>query len=70
MVHRQDLLERNKNEPAESLTHRMDNIAKQYEGIWLMTEDKISDLRDAVDIESQKEEQLDYLIAKTKYFEY
>lgn len=59
-------MERNKNEHTASLTERMDNIAKQYDGIWLNTEDKISDLNDAIDIESQKEEQFDNLIAKTK----
>lgn len=48
------------------LTERMDNIAKQYDGIWLLTDDKISELKDAIDIEAQKEEQLDHLIAKTK----
>lgn len=45
---------------------RMDDIAKQYDGIWMLTEDKISDAKDAIDIEAQKEEQSDHLIAKTK----
>lgn len=63
---RQDLLERNKNEQTASLTERMDDIAKQYDGIWMLTEDKIADLKDAIDIEAQKEEHLDNLIAKTR----
>lgn len=65
-MHRQDQLERNKNEHRASLTERMDDIAKKYNGIWLLTDDKISDLKDAIDIEAQKEEQFDHLIAKTK----
>lgn len=63
---RQDLLERNKHEHTASLTERMDGIAKQYDGIWLLTEDKIADAKDAIDIQAQKEEQLDHLMAKTK----
>lgn len=63
---RQDLLERNKNEHTASLTERMDDIAKQYDGIWVLTDDKISDAKDAIEIEAQKEEQFDHLIAKTK----
>lgn len=65
-ISRQDLLERNKNENTASLMERMDDIAKQYDGIWMLTEDKISDAKDAIDIEAQKEEQSDHLIAKTK----
>lgn len=59
-------MERNKNENTTSLTERMDKIAKQYNGIWLITEDKLSDLRDAIDIESQREEQIDNLISSTR----
>lgn len=44
----------------------METIAKQYDGIWLATEDKLSNLKDEIEIESQKEEHLDNIIAKTR----
>lgn len=57
---------RNKHEHTASLTERMEAIAKQFDGIWSITEDKLSNLKDAIEIHSQKEEHHDNIIAKTR----
>lgn len=44
----------------------MANIAKEYDGIWSISEDDIAELETQIEIIGKKEEYFDDLIAKTK----
>lgn len=49
------------------LTKRMQNIDKEYDGIWSITEDDVTELEKLIEIYNQEEEFYDDLIAKAKY---
>lgn len=45
----------------------MENIEKEYNGIWSIDEDEIAELEKQIEIISQEEEFYEDLIAKAKY---
>lgn len=43
----------------------MDNVGKKYRGIWSVTEKKLNNFKNQMEIDGQKEELFDELITKT-----
>lgn len=45
---------------------RMDHIAKEYDGIWSINDDKITEFQQLIDIANKEEEYYDDVVNKTK----
>lgn len=54
-------------EKGNTITKRMDKIAKDYDGIWSINEDDIAEMMELIEIDMQEEEFYEDLIANTKY---
>lgn len=54
-------------ENGNTITKRMDKIAKDYDGIWSINEDDIAEMMKLIEIDMQEEEFYEDLIANTKY---
>lgn len=62
-------LKKGGNENPINVSERMNKIANEYPGIWLVSKDETSHLEKMIEIISQEEELTDELIAKSKLME-